>query len=697
MADLILGPLMDVTISKVISATTEQLNLAVGFKQELKKFRLVLSMVRGVLQDAEEKKVTGYSDLQPWLKELEYIVDEADNVVDETAYDHLRYKVAQKQMWKKVSYFFTLSNPLAFRLKIANRIKDLNLDLASLNDWAIGLGLQYRLANKLPEHIEIRQTDSSIGDPSKIVGREDKAREVVKSLIDSSNKQPVCVVSIVGMGGIGKTTVAKLVRNNEQIQSHFFKIMWVCVSENFNLKQILVEMLQAFAENVSVDESQDIVVQKLQEHLKEKNYLLILDDVWNEDRQKWESLRSCLLGMGKNVGSRVLVTTRSEKVASTMGTLSEHKHHLEKLTDEDCWSIIKQRAFVSSSFPPELEGIGRDIASKCKGLALIANVIGGGLCNNRKKDDWLSIKDKSEEWGSVEEAKGVLPVLQLSFNRLPTPALKQCFAFCSIFPKDSVMEKEMLIQLWMAEGFLQPFSESYLEMEKMEDVGDRYFNALLSYSLFQDAKRDSYGNITACKMHDLVHDLAQFISKSQTLILEDGSGRNILASIRHLNVISDKVMAATRFGDAIKKLRTLFSQVDVFRSMSTSLRNVRALSFCNANIDELPAFLGKMKHLRFLDVSETKIKELPKFITKLYHLQTFRFMNCGEIKRPLKGIWDLLNLRHIYFNDEKLMPAGIGGLTCLKTLQLFVVGQQKGHQIEELGCLSQLRGKIRDS
>ncbi|GLT83027.1 hypothetical protein SLE2022_013400 [Rubroshorea leprosula] len=308
-----------------------------------------------------------------------------------------------------------------------------------------------------------------------------------------------------------------------------------------------------------------------------------------------------------------------------------------------------------------------------------------------KTDDWLSVRDKNEVWGSIEEANGVLRVLQLSFNRLPIPALKQCFAFCSIFPKDVVMGKEMLIQLWMAEGFLQPFSETNLEME---DVGDKYVNALSSYSLFQDVERDSYGSIITCKMHDLIHDLAQFVSKSQTLILEDGSGRNIPANIQHLNVISDKDTTTTKLGDVPKKLHTLFSQIDVFHSMSMNLRKVRVLSFHGANIDELPAFLGKMKHLRFLDVSRTRIKELSKFITKLYHLQTFRFMYCYRIERPLEGIWDLLNLRHIYFNDEKLMLAGIGGLTCLKTLQLFVVGQQKGHQIEELGRLNQLRGKL---
>ncbi|GKV39361.1 hypothetical protein SLEP1_g47142 [Rubroshorea leprosula] len=588
MAELIVGPFMDVMISKVISVTTGQLNLAVGFKQQLEKLPGMLGMLKGVLQDAEQKKVS-HSGVQGWLEELGKIVDEVDDVVDEIAYEHLRSEVAQ--VWEKVSYFFTLSNPLAFRLKIACRIKNLNLKLADLNKRAHGLGLQEILASKHPEYIETQQTDSSIGDPSQIVGRENKVLEVVESLTDSSNDQPLLVVSIVG----------------------------------------------------------------------------------------------------KHVGGRILITTGSENVASTMGTLSKHMHHLEKLTDEDCWSIIKQRAFGSSSFSSELEGIGRDIGSKCKGLALVANVIGGSLCNNRKKDNWLSIKDNSEVWGSIEKANGVLRVLQLSFNRLPTPALKQCFAFCSIFPKDCVMEKEMLIQLWMAGGFLQPFHERYLEME---DIGDEYFNALSSYSLFQDVKRDSYGSIITCKMHDLVHDLAQFVSKSQTLILEDGSGRNIPANIRHLNVISNKGTATTKLGDATEKLHILFSQVDVFHSMSTSLRNVRALSFCNANVDELPAFLGKMKHLRFLDVSGTKIKELPKVITRLYQLQTFRFMDCWEINRPLEGIWDLINLRHIYFNQQKLMPPRIGGLTYLKTLQLFVVGQQKGHHIEELRCLSQLKGKL---
>ncbi|GKV18598.1 hypothetical protein SLEP1_g28957 [Rubroshorea leprosula] len=485
---------------------------------------------------------------------------------------------------------------------------------------------------------------------------------------------------------------------------------------NFEEKAAIVQKLKE--KFVQKNSSEKIEEKNSSEKIEEKNYLLILDDVWNEEKPKWDNLRNCLLGIGKMGGSRVLVTTRNEKVASIMGT--KNMHSLAKLETKDCWSIIRLKAFgnsPNSSELEELESIGRNIAEKCKGVALVANVVGGTLCNNINKDYWTSIRDDKEVWDSIEKADGVLRVLQLSFDRLPIPALKQCFAFCSIFPKDFVMEKEMLIQLWMGEGYLQPSRKSYKKMEdigylqpfrksykEMEDIGGKYFNDLFSYSLFQDAKKDSYGSIISCKMHDLIHDLAQSISESQTLIwdrssssdtpaniqhLEDGSS-DIPTDIRHLNLISKEGMPKTKIGE----LRTLFSCVDVSQNKLENFIKVRVLSFCGANIDELPAFLGKMKHLRFLDVSETKIKELPKFITKLYHLQTFRFMNCGEIKRPLNGIWDLVNLRHIYFNDEKLMPAGIGGLTCLKTLQLFVVGQQKGHQIEELGCLSQLRGKL---
>ncbi|GLT91502.1 hypothetical protein SLE2022_093850 [Rubroshorea leprosula] len=282
-----------------------------------------------------------------------------------------------------------------------------------------------------------------------------------------------------------------------------------------------------------------------------------------------------------------------------------------------------------------------------------------------------------------------MDVLQLSFERLPKPALKQCFAFCSIFPKDFVIVKEKLIQLWMAEGFLQSSKES-----SMEEMGDKYFNCLLSYSLFQEEARDSFHSVESCKIHDLIHDFAQSIY-SDTMIIEESSSNNMPHQARHLNLRFGKEKEQIKLEDVAEKLQTLFSEQGFPTSLQGNFKRLRALSVSGADDGEpLPSCFGNSKSLRCLDISGTPIRQLPKFITKMYNLQTFRFNNCRSLKMPPEGIGHLMNLRHIYFDDEDHMPAHIGRLTSLQTLQKFFVGEKRGQKIEELGKLGQLRGAL---
>ncbi|GLT27101.1 hypothetical protein SLA2020_021280 [Shorea laevis] len=374
-----------------------------------------------------------------------------------------------------------------------------------------------------------------------------------------------------------------------------------------------------------------------------------------------------------------------------MGTRAAHMHHLGQLKDDECWSIIKRRVFRDDPAPPELVEIGRNIAKKWEGVPLVASVIGGTLCITRLDTvEWLSIESKIDALGPLEHNNGIMPVIQLSFDRLPNPALKQCFAFCSIFPKDHVMEKEILIQLWMAEGFLQSPEENPMIME---EIGGEFFNDLLSYSLFQADEMDPpHGSVTSCKMHDLIHDFVQFISKSDTVILNTLSKRNIF-DVRHVNLLCGRKMMPMTLGDG--QLHTLFLKNGFSRGMSGNFRRLRVLSFCDAtDTEEFPPCFGNMKSLRYLDISRTRIAELPKFVTEVYNLQTFRFMNCRSLKMPANGIKNLINLRHILFSSEEQMPANIGRLTCLQTLPLFCVGATKGRKIEELGFLRLLKGRL---
>ncbi|XVF65846.1 hypothetical protein PTKIN_Ptkin09bG0283700 [Pterospermum kingtungense] len=290
------------------------------------------------------------------------------------------------------------------------------------------------------------------------------------------------------------------------------------------------------------------------------------------------------------------------------------------------------------------------------------------MCNKWDIAEWVSLKD-STRWSSMEK-EGVVGVLKLSFDRLPSSSLKQCFVYCSIFPKDFRMEKEQLIQLWMAEGFLhQTDGNSQLAFE---DIGNEYFNYLLSNSLLQDVEKDSLGCISGCKMHDFVHDLALSIRNSAT------SGNT--APIQKQNVVHD-----------VKLWHSLFSESKSFH-MEADFKDLRVLKFCDADISSLSESIGRLKHLRYFDISNTRIYRLPKSITRLYLLQTLRLL--GWHRKLPKGMKNLVSLRHLYINWVELNPDEIGCLTSLQTLPIFHVDTKRGCGIGELRCLNELGGEL---
>ncbi|XP_030940149.1 putative disease resistance protein RGA1 [Quercus lobata] len=688
MAEAIVTDVAKEILSKLISLVTEQINLAWGFKDELTQLRQSVEMIQDLLADAERKQVTDLS-VKRWLQRLKDLAYDADDVLDELAYEILRRKVEiRNQMKRKVCFFFSFSNPIAFRIKMANKVKTISESLKKINEEADGFGLtRAKLVNANPEIIPNRETDASV-DHSEIVGRENHVLEIVDLLLRATNQQ-LSVIPIVGMAGLGKTTVAKLVYNHELVKRHFDETIWVCVSDDFNDKRILREALESLTEKPSAYENKNTILECLKKELQGKRYLLILDDVWNEESVKWDNLRNCLLGINSSVGNSIILTTRSDNVAKITETLPQH--NLKKLSKDECWSIIKKKVSLNERvlLTPELEDIGRDIAKKCGGVPLAAEVLGGTMSRKKEKSEWLAIQN-NEIWNSLNGSNEMLPILKLSFDHLPSPSLKQCFAYCSIFPKDYRINKEELIQLWMAEGFLQPSLGSCLVME---DIGNRNFDILLANSLFQDEEKDDYDNIIICKMHDLVHDLALLVSKSETLILNEDLVDDI-SLVRRLVIQSNsKTIPRIPFlKHGVYKLRTFISENAALGNTIFNFEYLRVLKLYGESIKELPSSIGLLIHLRLLSIFSTSIKALPKAITKLYNLQTLRIEGCYNLKELPEDLKNLINLRHIYFYGQT--PKGLGQLTCLQTLQCFIVGQGTGFRIEELGSLNQLKGKL---
>ncbi|XP_048420331.1 putative disease resistance protein RGA4 isoform X2 [Pyrus x bretschneideri] len=677
-------------LEKVLSLAEKQFCLAWGFKAELRKLRESFTTIELLLNDVAHKPQA--PAIEEWVKKLKGVAEDAEDVLDEFKYEVDRRKVEiQNHMKRKVLNFFSISNPLAFRLQMARKIQKINASLVDLRSEASTFGLVSRNTDATSQGIRWdRQTNAFFGKDEIPVGRKADVSKIVTTLTDSKyNQENLAVMAIVGMGGLGKTTLAKSVYNEDSIHKFFEKKIWICVSDAFDVNFILHQMSEQLnrAKAPSKD-NQHTLLLSLDEELKDKKYLLVLDDVWNKNSKLWESFMECLAKLSSTKGSKIIVTTREDEVASISEKLLP-RHELGKLSVDECWSIMKNRAFTNN-IDPKFDTIGREIAENCGGVPLVAKVLGGILQTKRSIEEWSSLKN-NKIWNNLlkEEDSSIMPVLRLSFDNLESSSLKQCFAYCSIFEKDLEIQRDNLIQLWMAQGLLRA---SHDESKDMEDTGNEYFDILLQSSLFQDAMMGDNGIVTKCKMHDLVHDLAELVSKSESL-MGDLCGRDNTLEIRHVAWVSTSTLENISARSAWK-LRSLFSNnSEVPANILPRFKALRVLNLWNANIEELPVSVGRLKHLRYLDISKTRFKALPKSLGKLYNLQTLRAVNCALEEFP-KELQNLINLRHIYFDEDIKFPQGIGRLTCLRTLPYFPVGNEIGRRIEELAGLKQLKGEL---
>ncbi|GKV37131.1 hypothetical protein SLEP1_g45192 [Rubroshorea leprosula] len=244
----------------------------------------------------------------------------------------------------------------------------------------------------------------------------------------------------------------------------------------------------------------------------------------------------------------------------------------------------------------------------------------------------------------------------------------------------------------MAGGFLQQIS--YESPMTTEDIGNVYFNELVSNSLFQDVRRDACGNVESCKMRDMVHNLALAVSKGETLIWENGSNIDETSTIRNLRIKYDGLAHPPIPTGISQRLHSLFLEGEFTINMESDLKGLRSLKLVRAKTEVLLASLRKLKQLKYLEIAESKIETLPGSFSELYLLQTLKVMQCSHLQKLPDDTSQLISLRHLYVDDKKLLPKQIGRLTSLQTLPSFFVGTDEGFTIEELGDLSQLRGKL---
>ncbi|KAL5564794.1 hypothetical protein UlMin_027958, partial [Ulmus minor] len=399
-------------------------------------------------------------------------------------------------------------------------------------------------------------------------------------------------------------------------------------------------------------------------------------------------------------------------------TLQRLPAPLVLVSDEDCWQIFAKHVFnnnTNSRALPELQEIGLEIVKRCKGLPLAVKSLAGLLRCTSKPEEWRKILN-SDIWRLQFQQNlknKVLPALWLSYQFLP-PCLKRCFAYCSIFPKDyefGESDMKQIIWLWMAEGLLQAE-----EGKKIEEVGEEYLQALIVRSFFQYSLSQYTGEPTLI-MHDIVHDLAMFIASEFSFELGDSNGlHDVPTRARHLSYrkkseVSTKMKELTSRTNSLRTLLALplsraYLVAYVEQSiLEKSLLNelflkvggcLKVLSLSESSVTELPDSIGNMKSLRYLDLSDTGVKEVPDSICTLYNLQTLLLsINWGLAQLPIR-IDALVNLRHLDIRGTRIkeMPPHMCKMKNLQTLSDFVLGENGGWRIKELGDFPLLEGSL---
>lgn len=692
-----------------------------GGRDRLNELQETMEMIQARLYDAEKRQEAEEGQLiRSWLQRLKRVMYRLEDLLEEVDIaDKQDKQMAPGKLTKTVCFLPSMLGSLKMNKRLFHEAQDIMRELDRIKS-----DMDRFHFNVCPIHqergasnmINGREETYSFIREEEVIGRDEDKNVILRMVLECDNvEEDLSVIPIFGMGGLGKTTLAQLIYNDKTVERHFELKSWACISDQIcSFDELAWKVLHSITgkerecliakepvgkvlHSMTGEESKCLSAEQLQSHLREavngKKFLLVLDDVWDQNRETWLRLKSLLRG-GKQ-GSKILVTTRSEVVASNMGTIKPYL--LGTLPEEKSWALFKSLAFKDGqeATNPKLTGIGKEIVKKCGNVPLAIRTIAGLLYSRDTEEDWVHFRDKTI--GMIEQTQtGIMRTLKISYDHL-LPQQKQCFAYCSLFPKDYTFGIKRLIQLWMAQGFVKSMDDGYI-----------HFMELLRRCFFQNVSRGDWDisgvwdSSKTCQMHDLMHDLALMVGNECLIV--DGSRENVGNNIKHVNIVNPSGLGsqARSWLSASQPIRSYFTTFSksVHNLKFSSLRHIRALDFGSAAV-ELPSAIGELKHLRYLRATIFN-HQLPKEITKLPYLQTLDLKGYGWPGGTLglpSNFCKLTSLEHLRILDPNVaiygpkldMPPRFGELISLQSLDVFVVGKNGLDALSGMNLAGELR------
>ncbi|XP_058114689.1 probable disease resistance RPP8-like protein 2 [Magnolia sinica] len=667
-----------------------------------------LRSMRAFLKDADAKQKVD-ERVKNWVADVRDAAYDAEDVID-----GFLFKIEQKRRRGSVGFikrFTGFSDEIVHRRELGKEIEQIKNKLLDISrrrsTYSIeDLGEGGEGSGSMDESLREQRRTSHLLEEPEIVGFQDNIETLVARLIKGERRR--CVISVVGMGGLGKTTLAMKVYNNEAVRKHFNCCAWIYVSQEYNARDLLLSIVRCFKSPTKKELEMGVfqLRERLSEHLKKMIYFVVVDDIWKTDA--WDVLAPAFPDM--NNGSRVLLTTRNRDIASYADARS-HLHEMQLLGKDDSWELFCKKTFLGqhNNCPQDLDRLGREIVAKCHGLPLAIVIIGGLLSRKaRLRSVWEKVL-KSISWQFVEGEAQISRILALSYEDLPY-YLKPCFLYVGVFPEDYEISARKLIQLWVAEGFVPSRGA-----ETLEEVAEDCLDELIQRSLIQMVKRSSVGRVKSCRIHDLLRELSISKAKGEKFLYGDVDSLSpckarrlsVHRGIRKHTSINRCLRSFLCFSieyamlgkqqqqeflyrhfELLRVLHLQQVEVEEFPTEIITLTHLRYLHLKGSNqMTRLPSSIANLCNLQTLEVSvPTKLKRHPSVTSNLCNLQSLevesnliyipthnswkkpQWVGSNLIDIPI-DIWKMQQLRHVCVRGRIIGEGSKGGLSCSSNLQ----------------------------